>query len=371
MLVRSCSTLLLVCAGPLGGCAVTDVEPSTIACDPGQTESPLQPTAPGTDLPSPDESGPGCVTATWAGDILLADAAFNTLQTNGYGHPFEHVGELLSGDVVIGNAEGPITERTEQANEGQQWHYNALPAAADALAAVGFDALSIANNHLHDRGPQGIEDTLFHLDAVEVVAFGGGLSRDDALVPFVFDAPVGLVAVFGFGKSSNWVPAAGDAQAGMLVLNSTNASAARAVADELGADYVVAFPHWGSNYSNVSGQQRGHAELLIDAGFDLIVGHGPHNQQGVEYVDGVPVLWSLGNFAFGTPGRWDEAFPGYGLVATTVFEGGGLERVELHCIVTDNDVVAFQPIPCEEAEAVSVLEALGDVQVEGGVGVWR
>ena len=316
----------------------------------------------------PPTEGPFCFTVAWAGDTLLADAALPALEENGYLHPFEFVEDLLDADLAIGNAEGPITVITEPYNEGQTWSYNAAPAAANALAEVGFDALSLANNHLNDRGPDGIADTLVHLDAAGVAGFGGGLDRGEALEPFIFEAPSGPVAVFGFGKNSQWVPPAG-AGPGQLLLSSTNIVAAIEVADELGATYRVAFPHWGSNYSVVSQQQRDQAQLFIDAGFDLVIGHGPHNQQGVEIIDGVPVLWSLGNFAFGTPGRWDDAFPGFGLVAHTKFGEEGLEAITLTCISTDNDVVQFQPRPCEVDAAADVLGALGEVvEVIDGVG---
>ena len=311
----------------------------------------------------------GCVTVAWAGDTLLADAALPLLEEQGYDAPFEYVGGLLDVDLAIGNAEGPITTDTTHYNPSQTWAYNAEPEAAAALARVGFDALSLANNHLWDRGPVGLEDTLQHLDEAGVVAFGGGLERADALAPFLVETPGGLVAVFGFGRPSGIVPAATPTQMGQLVLDAGNALDAVALADELEA-LPVAFVHWGQNYADVNAEQRAQADVLVGAGFQLIVGHGSHNQQDVGFVDGVPVLWSLGNFVFGTPGRWDEDFPGYGLVAWTRFGEDGLEGIDLHCIVTDNGRVQYQPERCEPDEAVDVLEGLGeDVVVEDGVGV--
>jgi hypothetical protein len=306
--------------------------------------------------------------AVWVGDILLADAAQGALDANGYDFPFARVGDLLDGDVVIGNAEGPITELTEPYNDGQPWSYNALPPAAEALAAAGFDAVSLANNHLADRGPAGLDDTLAHLTAAGVQPFGGGRTREEALQPFVFDAQGGPVAVFGFGTASAWVPPAGPGP-GMLLLNASNASAARSEAEAIGAALTVGFVHWGQNYSGVTSRQRDEAALLAAAGFDLLIGHGPHNQQGVERVDGALVLWSLGNFTFGTPGRFDADVPGFGLVASTVFDRDGLSHIELRCIVTDNDRVAFQPAPCSEPEAAEILGGLGElVDVHDGIG---
>lgn len=373
-MVRFCCSLIFSLAlAWSAGCVPADVEAPAGAESDGEQPglSPWEPELPGggDDDDAPPE---GSLSVAWAGDILLADAALGALEANGYAHPFEFVAPLLEADLAIGNAEGPITELEVQHNPDQQWHYNALPAAAQALADVGFDALSLANNHLNDRGPDGIADTLSNLDDVGVAPFGGGMDWSEALAPFLFDAPFGTVAVFGFGRSTSAVPSAGPDQPGQLLVTESNVGAAVDLADELGAAFAIAFVHWGSNYSNVSSQQRSQAQRLVDAGFDLVVGHGPHNEQGVELVDGVPVLWSLGNFTFGTPGRWDAEFPGYGLVAHTLFEGPDLDRIELRCIRTDNSVVFFQPEPCEADEAVEVLTALGDdVLVSDGVGVWE
>ncbi len=70
------------------------------------------------------------------------------------------------------------------------------------------------------------------------------------------------------------------------------------------------------------------------------------------------MLYSLGNFVFGTPGRFTDHFPGYGLIATTHLDGGGVDSIELRCILTDNDRVAFQPRVCPAAEAAAVLGGL-------------
>jgi hypothetical protein len=81
--------------------------------------------------------------------------------------------------------------------------------------------------------------------------------------------------------------------------------------------------------------------------------------------------FSLGNLAFATPGRFDDfGVPGYGLVARAYFGPGGLEAIELRCILTDNEVVRFQPRPCAAREASWVLGRLGDgVALRGEVGV--
>ncbi len=131
----------------------------------------------------------------------------------------------------------------------------------------------------------------------------------------------------------------------------------------------MAFVHWGVNYDGVTDEQRAAAALFADAGYDLVIGHHPHVAQEVDVVDGMPVLYSLGNLAFGTPGRFD-AGQGYGLVARTSLLADGSFEFRLACLVADNEQVEYQPEPCVSAEADRVFAGLGPhVRVEDGVAV--
>jgi hypothetical protein len=118
----------------------------------------------------------------------------------------------------------------------------------------------------------------------------------------------------------------------------------------------------------VNDRQRRLAEDLAHAGYDLAIGHGPHNLQPVDVVDGMPVLYSIGNFAFGSTGRFNSNFPGYGLVVRTAFGSDGLAAIELTCIVTDPKLVGFQPRPCLESETALALDGLGPHVVPNGSG---
>jgi poly-gamma-glutamate capsule biosynthesis protein CapA/YwtB (metallophosphatase superfamily) len=304
----------------------------------------------------------------WAGDILLGDAAQPFLDEFGYEWPFEEVEGLLEGDYVIGNAEGPITELTEHYNPDQEFHYNADPQSAEALAGAGFDALGVANNHTLDRGPEGAIDTIEHLEEVGIEAFGAGRDGDEAEAPLLIETPHGLLAVFAFTEDVHGY--AGRDEPGPAILDDESIERAVGRAEAEGADWLVAYVHWGENYADLSRFQLAFAPALARAGFDLVVGHHAHVPQTVTTVEGAPVIYSLGNFVFGTPGRFTEEFPGYGLVARTFLGRKGFERLELTCILTDNEEVVFQPQPCPEEEAQEVMEGLGDEVVWlDGVGV--
>jgi hypothetical protein len=125
---------------------------------------------------------------------------------------------------------------------------------------------------------------------------------------------------------------------------------------------VVAYVHWGRNYQGVRNKQRRFAAKLARAGYDLVVGHGSHTPQAVDVVEGMPVLYSLGNFTFTSAGRFTKlGVPelGYGLVARGFLGPAGFEAIELRCIKTDNLVVGYQPQLCTAAEADMVFAPLG------------
>lgn len=295
----------------------------------------------------------------WVGDILLADSAQPYVDRHGYAWPFEHVRPLLKADFVVGNSEGPITERREQYFPDEPWDYSARPQAAEGLAEVGFDALGLSNNHALDRGPEGLADTLRHLREAGIQPFGAGMDGDEAAAPLLIPTPHGTVAALALSEPWRFGAVAGPGQPGTLAYSDEAIRRHGELARQAGARWVVAYVHWGDNYSTVKPQQRRLAAAFARAGYDLVVGHHPHVAQEVDVVDGMPVLYSLGNFAFGSPGRHSEQFPGYSVVARTFFGREGLQAVELTCILTDNKIVRYQPRPCDEQQARKVMQGLG------------
>ena len=346
------SLLLVAVAGLAGGAgAVASIEDHRCAIEPSARA-----------LPASDlRSEP--VRITFLGDTLLGDAAQPWLDANDFDWPFEEVVSLLDGEHVVANLEGPITERTEAYARRSRWSYNAQPAAAEALANAGVTAAGLANNHAMDRGPDGLSDTVEALSNAGIASVGAGVTASSAEAPLLLQTSAGAVAIVAFGDHYGSRRVATADQAGGASYHPCAIVRAANEARRGGADLVVAFVHWGSNYSDVQPSQRALAWLFVVAGYDLVVGHGPHVVQPVEVLSGVPVLYSLGNFVFGTPGRFRERFPGYGLIATVEVSSQQLSAIELRCILTDNDRVQFQPRPCPEPEATSVLDAaLGDVE---------
>jgi poly-gamma-glutamate capsule biosynthesis protein CapA/YwtB (metallophosphatase superfamily) len=306
----------------------------------------------------------------FVGDILLGDRLQPYLNQHGYDWPFEQVRSLVAGDFSIGNAEGPITSRSDAYFPKQRWNYNAQPPSAQALADLGFDALGLSNNHALDRGPDGLADSLNAIRAAGIRSFGAGMNADEASAPLLIETPYGTVGVVGIGEHWDYGATAGSDKPGTIPFGDDTIVRLKQAANAAGARWVIAFVHWGENYSKVTSEQRKVAGVFARAGYDLVVGAHPHVAQEVEIIDGMPVLYSLGNFVFGSPGRYSTDEPGLSLVARTSLGQDGFQRIELTCIETDNDKVKYQARPCSDDQSRTLLRRLGPaVTVDGDTGI--
>jgi ribosomal protein S18 acetylase RimI-like enzyme len=122
-------------------------------------------------------------------------------------------------------------------------------------------------------------------------------------------------------------------------------------------DLCVVLAHWGRNYRPLTDLQQRLAEQIVAAGADLVVGHHPHVPHPVDTVGGVPVLYSLGNGPFGTPGRYHSGRLPYGLIARVTVEPHRVVGLEIDCIHVDNSAVNFQPVPAPAHVTVPAMPA--------------
>lgn len=219
----------------------------------------------------------------FAGDIMLgrnverlANAERNPLRS------FEKVRDFLKEHIVIANLEGPIPNvHTPTPMNGMSFSFPAN--APQVLKDAGVIAVSLANNHMFDKGSEGYEDTKYALDKAGITHFGGYAPTYD-----YFETTLGdrKVIVYGLATiSSEW-----DEHKAEEVTYKLRASH--------GDAYLIAFMHWGDEYVTQHKYQRALAHKLVYLGVDAIIGAHPHVVQGVEVYDGTPIFYSLGNFVF-------------------------------------------------------------------------
>ena len=132
----------------------------------------------------------------------------------------------------------------------------------------------------------------------------------------------------------------------------------RAVARTLEANGhpVVASFHWGAELmTDPKDYQVDLAHLADERGASIVVGHHPHVLQPIEVHRGVPVLYSLGNFAFGSYSRRVKT----GLLAVAEFvRDGHCSRLEIYPLLVDNYQVHFRPRPIKGSAGRRIFNQL-------------
>ena len=195
-----------------------------------------------------------------------------------YGYYLEKVKDMFNeDDLTIANLEGTFTEYDQKVEK--EYNFSAPDAYKNVLTEGNIDIVSFANNHTHDFGEIGYEDTIKTLDSIEMPYYG----YDKYLVKEVNGIKIGFF--------------------GLLDIDCKKYEEIDKVLDNLkkeNCDLIIASMHWGieGDYKqNVAQERMGH--YLIDNGVDLVLGSHPHRYQGIEKYNGHYIVYSLGNFCFG------------------------------------------------------------------------
>lgn len=279
-------------------------------------------------------------------DDELLDAALDALQES---------------DVVVANLEMPLSRRGSRTLKHSTLRSD--PSVIEDVRAMGIHAVTLANNHMTDFGPDALADTLAACDGAGVLRCGAGLNLAEALAPAWLDAGGARVALLSVAstlplgsEATEGTPGIAPIRVGFSLEIDTNLineqpgtmpvvhSWTRAqdqeavcalVRDLAGtADAVVVAVHWGvpswwlSPYQGLLAEYQqplGHA--LIDAGATIVYGHHSHSLHGVEIYRGRPIFYSGGNFIFERPRRFME--PESIIVKATVGARFELEIVPL------------------------------------------
>ncbi|MBG0560941.1 CapA family protein [Actinoplanes aureus] len=287
----------LVGAG-LGGIALAQRDDDKSARWSAPTAS--EPPVAGSAAPVEESAEVESITLSATGDIIMGSAPNKLPANDGEGF-FDSVREGLESDLVMGNLEQPLTGDTGTSKCGSPprpncFAFRSPPAYAEHLKDAGFQLLNTANNHSKDYGTQGYRNTVAALEKAGLEHTGA----EDQIT--VVEVQGVKVAVVGFSPYE-----------GANDLN--DLPAARAVVKEAGsqADLVVVQVHMGAEGSDKThvkpgkelffGEDRGDpikfSHTVVDAGADLVVGHGPHVLRGMEFYKGKLIAYSLGNFAGG------------------------------------------------------------------------
>lgn len=223
---------------------------------------------------------------------------------------FDNVRDAMEeADIVFGNLEGPLSDNATEGKcaKGRRdkrlcFEFRTPTRYVQHLKEAGFNALNVANNHSWDFGLEGIESTLATLRGQGIQPVGGEQVA-------VFEVQGRSVAVIGFSYSP-------PSPYSYSILDIPGA------VERIGAlkeehDLVIVSFHGGAEGKDAlivpddneffAGENRGNvvrfARAAVDAGADLVIGHGPHVPRAIEVYEGKLIAYSLGNFL--TYGRFN------------------------------------------------------------------
>ena len=241
------------------------------------------------------------VTVVFSGDILLSSYVLNNYEKSGINGILseELQSEMQNADITMVNEEFPFSNRGTQAQD-KQFTFRVDPGYVKILQEMGIDVVTVANNHALDYGTDALSDTFQTLDNAGIAYVGAGDNLERASQPYVIKAGG---KTFGFLAASRVIPEVSwnidNRQPGMLcTYDSAELCNAIQKAKET-CDYVVVYVHWGIERENTpQDYQRQLGKAYIDAGADMVIGAHPHVLQGIEYYNGKPIIYSLGNYIF-------------------------------------------------------------------------
>lgn len=281
--------------------------------------------------PSPTEApAPKTATLLFAGDVITFDSQVANHKFGSsydFTDDYRYVKDIISSaDIAAVNLETVLSGKPPYTGFPR---FNTPDSITDALASVGFDVVATANNHALDQGTDALKRSSEYLHSLDFSIIGS--VPEENMPKYALVEKNGIkVGFVNFSNTTN----RGYPEASQAFLNCMNyaddgyeqgyAAMSREVAAlrDMGADFVVAFMHWGRQYELKNNkEQREEAERIADLGVDLIIGNHPHVPQNVdEYTSPVTgknvlIYYSVGNFV---SNQLYSYYPGGGYCETGV-----------------------------------------------------
>jgi poly-gamma-glutamate synthesis protein (capsule biosynthesis protein) len=258
----------------------------------------ITPTSTPTNTPVPE------ITLLFTGQYVPGRCVQQAVEARGGAdYIFDEIRQLIqSADLAVGTLNGTLSAISPPTGCTRTFVLAGSPEHADALREAGFDALSVATNHIKNCnfsacGDRAFFETLQNLNRVGIIPIGAGANLAIAMQPQIIKIHGVRFGIVSLGEIEPRAFAS-ESEPGIAVLTAENLQQAIAEA-RAQADVVIFMPHWGPEYSpRPNPNQLRYAQLAVEAGADLVVGNHTHVVQAIQIIQEVPVFYGLGNFVF-------------------------------------------------------------------------
>lgn len=308
---------------------------------------------------------------TYFGEIYTekrkAKGQIDALQQYGYDYSFEKIKAFLGEhDVNIANFEAVFSLE----KQSPFVHKKSFILKADAeqtLAAfknIHLNHVVLANNHLKDYGDRGLAYTLQQFDRANISYIGAGTNQKEAHSYFEITFNNKHYAIFNgyWHRDTAYLDydfyALGP-KSGVACLNGVLLEQIGRYKQANPEHKIIVICHWGIDFKPITKEQSKLADILTQAGADLVIGHGAHTIQPIKVINQKPVVFGIGNAVFNSNGEYTEqnALP-YGCIARLDLSK---DRLRLYPVYTNNLKIFWQPYPVNEddfSEASSYMTSL-------------
>ena len=259
------------------------------------------------ELPTEAKNQPLDITLAFAGDLSLAD---NYVVMDYYHNEAgddlancidsAYIKRMNDADVMWINNEFCYSDNGSPI-PGKAYTFCAAPENVNILKELGVDIVGLANNHVYDFGPEAFADTLATLRGAEIAYVGAGADIKEASAPVYVDVDGYKIAYVAATRAEKNIktPEATETSGGVFRCYDNTDYIEKIKEAKANADYVIALPHWGTEHSTIlETAQTDGAKEYIDAGADAVIGAHTHCLQGMDFYNGKPIIYSLGNFWF-------------------------------------------------------------------------
>ena len=218
---------------------------------------------------------------------------------------FEKTSHIFKGaDLTIGNLESTLVDIGDASPRkkavGNNYIFRTPTQYAGIMKKAGIDVLTVANNHLFDFGAKGLKSTVGALDKAGI--HYAGIRKAHMVTTVVRNNLTISICAFGHSSMS---PSIFDFNAAEKLIDSLKRKSDIVVVSFHGGAEGVQHEHIPFREEMFHGERRGDvhafAHRCVDAGADIVFGHGPHIVRGMELYKGRLIAYSLGNFC--TPYR--------------------------------------------------------------------
>lgn len=246
-----------------------------------------------------------------AGDFCPQNRVAEKFEKGEYESVLGDLQDIISNaDYSIVNFECSVTKGVEKPIEKCGPNLQCSEKGMEAVKWVGFDCVTLANNHFFDYGKEGVEHTIETCDKYDVDTVGGGINLSEASKILYKEIEGKTLAIINGCEHEYSI--ATEQTAGSNPLNPIQQYYA-IQEGKAKADYVIVIVHGGNEYYQLpSPRMKETYRFFIDAGADAVVNHHQHCYGGYEYYKERPIVYGLGNFCFDEKGNdtksWTEGY---------------------------------------------------------------